>query len=339
MNKIVVVKSKSDFNELNSPAKALADGKLVAFPTETVYGLGANALDENAVKNIFLAKGRPQDNPLIVHIAKKTDIKKLVKEVPAIAQKVLDNLMPGPVTIILEKSEIVPDIVTAGGNTVAIRIPESFIARELIERSGVPIAAPSANKSGKPSPTKASHVAEDLIDSVEYIIDGGACSVGLESTVLDLTVTPPAILRPGGISHEELSALLGEVVGYKKSESDDFAPKSPGMKYRHYAPKAKMTVFCGDNCQEEIIKFINSCAGEKIYVLTAGDHAYKNAQTINCGKTADEYSKKLFDALRFADNNQATVIFAEFPFSSGGIATALWNRIYKSCGGDVKICK
>ncbi len=339
MNKIIAVKSKDDFNKLKAPANALFAGKLVAFPTETVYGLGANALDEDAVKNIFLAKGRPQDNPLIVHVAKKSDVKRLTKAIPPLAQKVLDNLMPGPVTIVLEKSELVPNVVTAGGSTVAIRIPQSEIARELIARAGVPVAAPSANTSGKPSPTKASHVAEDLLDFVEYIVDGGACSVGLESTVLDLTVTPPEILRPGGVTHEELTSLLGEVVGYKKGENDASAPKSPGMKYRHYAPKAPMTVFCGEACGEEIKKAINSCVSEKIYVLTAGNHTYEKAKTINCGKTPEDYSKNLFDALRCADNEQATTVFAEFPFQSGGIATALWNRIYKSCGGNVKICK
>ena len=339
MSKIISVISKEDYHKLDAPAHALSLGKLVAFPTETVYGLGANALDENAVANIFRAKGRPQDNPLIVHIAKKEDIYKLVKAVPQEAQKVLDSLTPGPITIILEKSDIVPNVVTAGGSTVAIRIPKSEIARELIERAGVPVAAPSANTSGKPSPTKAEHVQEDLIDSVEYIVDGGACAVGLESTVLDLTVTPPTILRPGGVTHEELLALLGEVVGYKMGESESSAPKSPGMKYRHYAPKAVMTVFKGARCQEEIKKAISSRIGEKIYILTAGKNLYDGAKVINCGETPEEYSKNLFDALRRADGLGATVIFAEFPFSSGGIVTALQNRIYKSCGGNVKLCE
>ena len=339
MGEIITVKKSQDFSKLDAPADALKCGKLVAFPTETVYGLGANALDESAVKSIFLAKGRPQDNPLIVHIAEKEDIKSLVKSVPESAKKVLDSLTPGPITIILEKSDIVPDVVTAGGSTVAVRIPESEIARELIRRAGVPLAAPSANTSGKPSPTKAHHVAEDLLNYVEFIIDGGACRVGLESTVLDLTVTPPTILRPGGVTHEELTKLLGEVKGYKSGDSDVNAPKSPGMKYRHYAPKAKMTVYQGTNCRDEIKKAINSCIGEKIYVLTAGEYIFEDAITINCGETAEEYSKKLFDALREADNSGAQTIFAEFPFALGGIATALANRIYKSCGGNVVLCK
>jgi len=339
LGKVICVKTHEDFEKLDTAAAALKCGKLVAFPTETVYGLGANALNDAAVRSIFEAKGRPQDNPLIVHIAKKEDIKRLVKSVPDTAKKVLENLTPGPITIVLEKKDCVPDVVTAGGKTVAVRIPESEIARKLIEKAGVPVAAPSANTSGKPSPTKACHVLEDLADKVEYIIDGGACRVGLESTVLDLTVTPPEILRPGGVTHEELCSLLGEVKGYKNYEDDDTAPKSPGMKYRHYAPAAEMTVFCGGSCRDEIKKEINAKNYKKVYVLTAGDFCYENAETINCGKMPEEYSKNLFDALRCADNLGAQVIFAEFPFESGGIVTALFNRISKSCGGNVKLCK
>lgn len=339
VSKIIKIESAKDYEKLDASAQALAEGKLVAFPTETVYGLGANALSDEAVANIFIAKGRPQDNPLIVHVAKKEDVAKLVKEIPDVAHKILEALTPGPVTIVLEKSDIVPERVTAGGKTVAIRIPENEIARTLIEKSGVPVAAPSANISGKPSPTRASHVAEDLYDKVSYIIDGGACRVGLESTVIDLTVTPPVILRPGGVSHEELSELLGEVVGYKAGDSDSSAPKSPGMKYRHYAPRAKMTVFEGKSCRSEIENEIKTIKDKNICIITAGEMQYSGADTINCGDTPEEYSKNLFDALRQADSFGAEVIFAEFPFEKGGIVTALANRIYKSCGGNVKICR
>ena len=339
MSKVITVKNPQDFYQLDAPAEALASGELVAFPTETVYGLGANALDADAVKSIFTAKGRPQDNPLIVHIAHKSQIYDLVKSVPPKAEKILDTLAPGPITIILEKNDNIPDVVTAGGKTVAVRIPGNDIARELIDRAGVPVAAPSANTSGKPSPTKAEHVKEDLWDKVSYIIDGGNCSVGLESTVIDLTVTPPAILRPGGISHEELVELIGEVRGYKSGDSDTTAPKSPGMKYRHYAPKAKMTVFKGQDFEEAIKETIAENSGAKVCVLTAGERTYQGAKTINCGATPKEYSKNLFDALRTADNQGADIILAELPFTSGGIATALYNRIYKSCGGNVVLCK
>ncbi len=334
-----VIKVNKDFSVLDSAAESLRDGMLVAFPTETVYGLGANALKENAVKEIFIAKGRPQDNPLIVHVAKKEQIKELVKEIPETAEKIIENLMPGPITIVLYKNDTVPDVVTAGGKTVAIRIPENEIARTLIEKAGVPVAAPSANISGKPSPTRASHVKDDLDGKVSFIIDGGKCRVGLESTVIDLTVTPPAILRPGGVTHEELSALLGDVRGYEKKESDEISPKSPGMKYRHYAPKGMMTVFMGENIAENIKAEIEKNSDKNICVLATSDTGYKNAKTLICGETPEEYSKNLFNLLREADDNQADLIFAEFPFKEKGITTALYNRIYKSCGGHVVICK
>lgn len=339
MSQIIPIKSADDYDKLNPAAEALAQGGLVAFPTETVYGLGANALDPDAVKSIFLAKGRPQDNPLIVHIAEKEKIFELVKEVPDAAHKILDSLTPGPITIVLEKSDIVPDVVTAGGKTVAVRIPESEIARELIFRAGVPVAAPSANISGKPSPTRAHHVAQDLEDSVSYIVDGGACRVGLESTVVDLTVTPPQILRPGGVTHEELCALLGEVVGYNSGGNDDAAPKSPGMKYRHYAPKAQMIVYEGENIETAIKDEIEKNADKKIYVICAGKNRYSGVSCINCGNTPEEYSKNLFDVLRCADDEGAEVILAEFPFSKEGITVALFNRINKSCGGNVVVCR
>ncbi len=339
MSKVIKIENTADYEHLDRPASALAQGELVAFPTETVYGLGANALDPDAVNAIFAAKGRPQDNPLIVHIAKKEDIKKLVKYIPRNAQKVIDNLMPGPVTIVLEKSDVVPDVVTAGGSTVAIRIPENEIARALIEKAGVPVAAPSANISGKPSPTKASHVKDDLDDKVSFIVDGGACRVGLESTVVDFTVTPPVILRPGGVTHEELTRLLGDVHGYEKKDADEHSPKSPGMKYKHYAPKGEMTVFMGKNITDAINDRIKENPHKKICVLAAGDQGYKGAKTLICGETPEEYSKNLFNLLREADTMDAELIFAEFPFSDGGITTALFNRIHKSCGGRVVLCK
>lgn len=334
-----IIEVNKDLDVLDSAAKALRDGQLVAFPTETVYGLGANALNENAVKNIFIAKGRPQDNPLIVHVAKKEQITALAKEIPHQAKKIIDNLMPGPITVVLYKNDTVPDVVTAGGKTVAIRIPENEIARTLIEKAGVPVAAPSANISGKPSPTCASHVKDDLDDKVSFIIDGGSCRVGLESTVVDLTVTPPVILRPGGVTFEELSALLGEVRGYEKKENDESSPKSPGMKYRHYAPHGEMTVFMGKNIENEINQQIKNNPDKKICILTASDTDYKGAEVLFCGKTPEEYSKNLFNLLRKADSMGAELVFAEFPFESGGITTALYNRIYKSCGGRVVICK
>ncbi len=337
--RIIQIDTETDYHKLEAPAKELAQGGLVAFPTETVYGLGANALDAEAVKRIYIAKGRPSDNPLIVHVATKEAIYPLVETIPAAAEKVIEAFCPGPITLVMNKSKLVPDAVTAGGATVAIRIPEHQIARKLIEMSGVPVAAPSANISGRPSPTTAAHVAADLSKQVSYIIDGGACRVGLESTVVDFTVQPPKILRPGGISHEELCLLLGEVEGYAPEDSDTQAPKSPGMKYKHYAPKAAVVVYEGPSCRAEIVKRIKQIKDKTVCVLTAGTTNVYPCSTIDCGDTAEDYAKALFDALRQADDREADLIFAEFPFASGGIATALRNRIYKSCGGNVIICK
>lgn len=336
--KVIEIKSKAELNKLDEAAKALFMGELVAFPTETVYGLGGNALSGETVKKIYAAKGRPSDNPLIVHIANKEDVYKLAKTVPEKAEKILDALCPGPITMVLLKSDIVPDEVTAGGKTVAIRIPENEIARELILKSGVPVAAPSANVSGRPSPTRAEHVIEDLGDRIAYVVDGGACDVGLESTVVDLTVDPPRILRPGGVTQEMLSSLLGEVLGYAPKDADETAPKSPGMKYKHYAPSAPLTVFDGENCREEIKNAILKETGKKIVVLTAGATTYENARVLSLGEEEAAYSANLFDALRRADEMKADLIFAELPFEQGGIATAIRNRIYKSAGGNVVLC-
>lgn len=336
--KTIKINNETDFDKLKEAADALANGGLVAFPTETVYGLGGNALEESIVRKIYLAKGRPSDNPLIVHVSAKEDVYPLVESVPEEAEKILDTLCPGPITVILNKSKIVPDAVTAGGKTVAVRIPENKIARKLIELSGVPVAAPSANVSGRPSPTTASHVKEDLDEKIDYIIDGGACSVGIESTVIDLTVKPPRILRPGGVSQETLCSLLGEVIGYAPKDNDSEAPKSPGMKYRHYAPKAQMMVFEGSSCRNKIADCIKDNTDKRICVITAGKTDAYNCYTVNCGEEPEEYAKYLFDALRKADSIGADLIFAEFPFEHGGIATALRNRIYKSCGGNVILC-
>jgi len=337
--KIIKIQTNQETDKLKAPAKALAEGKLVAFPTETVYGLGGNALRKGTVRKIYAAKKRPADNPLIVHIAQKEDVYRLAASVPKSAEIILEHLCPGPITIILNKSTLVPDEVTAGGKTVAIRIPENEIARALIKMSGVPVAAPSANLSGRPSPTTAAHVKEDLQDEIDYIIDGGASRVGLESTVIDLTVAPPKILRPGGISQETLASLLGEVTGYAPKDNDETAPKSPGMKYKHYAPKAEMFVFEGTHIETEIKRKIAENIGKRVVVFAAGDTVYENAETVLLGKTAEAYAKKLFFALREADAHGAELILAELPFDSGGMATALKNRIYKSCGGNVITCR
>lgn len=242
--------------ELLEAAKVLREGGLVAFPTETVYGLGANALDEEAAKKIYAAKGRPSDNPLIAHIADFKDIEPLVKEIPEAGRKLMEAYWPGPLTMIFRKSDIVPYGTTGGLDTVAIRMPSDKTANRLIALAGVPVAAPSANTSGRPSPTTADHVWEDMNGKIEMIIDGGPVGIGVESTIVDVTEEVPVVLRPGAITMEMLKGLLGEVkidpaiVGPMRA---DLHPKAPGMKYRHYAPKADMTlVELSDRTREEL---------------------------------------------------------------------------------------
>ncbi|NPV54578.1 MAG: threonylcarbamoyl-AMP synthase [Firmicutes bacterium] len=245
-------------------ARLLRDGGLVAFPTETVYGLGANALDEEAVKDIFRAKGRPADNPLIVHIARREDLQGVVSAVPLVAERLIDQFWPGPLTLIFPRHPGLPYVTTGGIDTVAVRMPDHDIALGLIAEAGVPVAAPSANTSGRPSPTAAEHVIDDLGGKVDLILDGGPTAVGVESTVLDITVTPPVILRPGGTTPEDIQAVIGEVIlpglgarearhgspgspdlapGIAEDQGQDQAPKAPGMKYRHYSPEAEVILF------------------------------------------------------------------------------------------------
>lgn len=238
--------SKKDIEEA---AQILKAGGLVAFPTETVYGLGGNGLDKEAARKIYAAKGRPSDNPLILHVSKMEEVYPLVESVPEKAKRLMESFWPGPLTLILQKSKIVPLESTGGLDTVAIRCPDNALTLELIERAGLPVAGPSANLSGSPSPTEASHVYHDLSGRIEGILDDGAVGIGVESTILDMSTDRPTLLRPGAITLEDLTEVLGEkpeidptLLG-KKME-DGFIPKAPGMKYRHYAPKAEMILFC-----------------------------------------------------------------------------------------------
>ena len=320
--------------DLSRAAELLKNGKRVIFPTETVYGLGANALDTDAVLSIFEAKGRPSDNPLIVHIAKLTQLYEIVESVPEKAKILIENFWPGPLTIILKRKNIIPDAVTAGLDTVGIRMPENIVARELLSLCSFPVAAPSANISGRPSPTDIDYVLEDMMGRVEGIIDGGNCSVGLESTVIDMTCDIPVILRPGGVTAEEISALIGEIAGGKEKSDDKETPKAPGMKYTHYAPNAPVRILRGTVSQIE--DFLNS-RPEKCGVLTFDEFNLKtNAIQISLGSRQNprECARNLFRSLRDMDKLSAKEIYAP-EIGDAGLWAAVKNRFYKATGGNI----
>ncbi len=326
-------------NEINEAGKIIRNGGLVAFPTETVYGLGASAFDADAAKKIYAAKGRPSDNPLIVHICDKAQIADIAAEIPNAAQIVIDKFMPGPVTIILKKKSVVPDDVTAGLDTVAIRFPAHETAQRLIAAAGVPIAAPSANLSGKPSPTKAKHVIKDMTGRIDAIIDGGDCNVGVESTIVDFTGERPVILRPGGVTYDDLKAQGIEVEIDKnilQSIAPDEVPKCPGMKYKHYAPNAEVTVVEGEKnaVQKKIKELLNETNGKIAGVLTMYGADYDNAVILSAGNTNKEYAKNLFSALREFDELGVEVVFAEFS-EKDGYGLAVKNRLYKAAAQRV----
>ena len=327
-----------DENEIKKQALLLKEGKTVIFPTETVYGLGANALDEEAVNKIYEAKGRPSDNPLIVHIYNKEDINKLADNISEKAIKVMDTFWPGPITIVLNKKDIVPKTTSGGLNTVAIRMPAHKIAQALIKESGIPIAAPSANISGRPSPTKGAHVKDEMQGRVSGIILGDDCNYGLESTVLDMTEDTPMILRPGSITKEDLENLIGEVLldpSLEKKE-DNKKAKAPGMKYTHYSPNAEVYIVSGDkeNVVNEINKKIkeNTSNNLKTGVMCLEENKYKyDGFCISLGKTLDEVGSNLFGTLIEMDNNNIDIIYSE-EFPNEGVGRAIMNRLLKSAG-------
>jgi len=317
----------------------IRSGGVVAFPTETVYGLGANALDEAAVKKIFEAKGRPSDNPLIVHICDKSQICELAQEVSDAAQKLIDAFMPGPFTIILKKKNIVPTAVTAELDSVGIRLPMQKTAVEFIKAAGVPVAAPSANLSGKPSPTKAKHVVADMWGRIDAIIDGEDCTVGVESTIVDATGEVPVLLRPGGITYEELCRVVPQTVVDKnvlKSVAAQEQPKCPGMKYKHYSPKAEVVVVEGESSavQKKINELLLQNAEKTVGILTMFGSGYDRGIMIGGGENNKEYAKNLFSALRSFDDLGADIVFAEF-CDTDGYGLAVKNRLYKAAGYNI----
>lgn len=314
-------------------AKAIKEGKLVAFPTETVYGLGANAFNPLAVSEIFKVKGRPQDNPLIAHISDISQIKKLAKDFPESAQRLIKNFWPGPLTIVLKKKKIVPDIVTAGLDSVAIRMPNNKIALKLIKQSKVPIVAPSANLSGKPSPTKAKHVIDDLSEKIEYIVDGGNCKIGIESTVIDFTSKVPTILRPGYITKEDIEQIIGEVE-FSNSKSKD-KPKAPGMKYKHYSPKAKVILVDHNrNFLREVALIKKKNPKKAIGVLSFSfDLKEKDIKYLNSDYKI--YAQKLFSYFREFDDNKTDIIIAQ-GIEEDKLGRAIMNRLKKAATVYIK---
>lgn len=333
--------------------QVIREGGLVAFPTETVYGLGANAFDDGAVRSIFTAKNRPADNPLIVHISDYTMLSGVAafnsgKE-RARFMTLGETYWPGPLTMIVGKDSRIPNSVSCGLQTVGIRMPLHPVARALIQVSGVPIAAPSANSSGRPSPTRFDHVYEDMNGKVDVIIDGGDCSVGVESTVLDLVSEEPTVLRPGAVTREDILAVLGACGEYdwKGLEGKVDKPRSPGMKYRHYAPKATVTVYEGT--QGAVVSAISReiskarAAGLRVGVLATDETVgfYKEADhVLSLGAAVDSqaHAGRLFDCLRKFDAFNAQIVFAE-AVTESGVGDAVMNRLFRAAGGGIVSCE
>ena len=345
MNTKIAILDESNIDEeiINESGAIIAEGGLVVFPTETVYGLGANALDDLAVEKIFKAKGRPQDNPLIVHVA-DFDIEPLVKEIPQIAREIMNKYWPGPITLIFNKSDLIPSTTSAGLNTVGIRMPSNLIARKLIEVAKTPIAAPSANISGRPSPTDVESCIRDLSGKVDYILGGDKSEVGLESTIVDCTCNPLCILRPGAITVEMLREIDKKIYIDKsimsKSEGD-FKPKAPGMKYRHYAPKSPIKIISGDleKTVAKINEIVQNSIGDKKIGIIATDETrdrYPKGTVISLGsrKELDNVARNLFEVLRSFDATDVDLILSE-AFEESGIGVAIMNRLKKSAGFDV----
>ena len=330
-----------DHKLMQEAGDLIAAGELVAFPTETVYGLGGDALDPEASKKIYSAKGRPSDNPLIVHISDFSDLERIAKTVPEDARKLSDAFWPGPLTMVVPAKPEVPRVTTGGLDTVAVRMPSDPVASALITEAGVPIAAPSANLSGRPSPTSARHVCDDLDGRIDAIIGGADCQVGIESTVVDMTGSLPVVLRPGIITQEQLSVALGKPVGIDPAllikpetnrgeglleTAEEFKPKSPGMKYKHYAPKAEMIIYKGDRektamaMAEEKLRRVEN--GQKVEVIMYDDAEPEKA------------AREFFAKLRACDKAGVDVILAA-ALKEDGVGFAVMNRMFKSAGYNI----
>lgn len=340
---------------ISKAARILKQGGTVAFPTETVYGLGADALNPAAVRKIFKAKGRPADNPLIVHIAQMDSLKDIATDIPPIAFELMDAFWPGPLTLVLRRKDAVPEITTGGLDTVAVRMPDNPVALALINEAGTPLAAPSANISGKPSPTTAGHVISDLSGRIDAVIDGGTVKVGVESTVLDVTSDIPVILRPGGVSLEDISKYVGEVVvGYTDKDSEEGEiVRSPGMKYTHYSPSAKVVLVegSGDGDSDsdgrlvaaKISELICSYSAKNMRVgLLITDETAKQVHLddmylLGRRDAPEDAAHNLFAGLRYLDNRDADVIILDGSITHEGVGAAVYNRSRKAADELIKV--
>ena len=342
--KLIQIEDTGDIKdeELMEAAQIIRDGGLVAFPTETVYGLGANALDEEAAKKIYAAKGRPSDNPLIAHISCLEELEPLVSEIPETARKLAERYWPGPLTMVFPKSERVPYGTTGGLETVAVRMPDDSVANRLIALAGVPVAAPSANTSGRPSPTTAQHVWQDMNGKIEMIIDGGPVGIGVESTIVDVSGEVPMLFRPGAVTIEMLQETVGQVEidpAIQGPLKEDVRPKAPGMKYRHYAPKAALTLVEGEteDVVAEINRQVQACmeAGQQVGVIcteeTRDCYPQGILRSIGVRSQEETIAHNLFAVLREFDDLQVDCIFSE-SFSRNHLGQAIMNRLTKAAG-------
>jgi L-threonylcarbamoyladenylate synthase len=324
-------------------AAVIRSGGLVAFPTETVYGLGADALNEAAVRRIFEVKGRPPDNPIIVHVADRDSVYLLASEVPRAAEELISRFWPGPLTLVLKRTELVPAVTCGGLETVAVRMPAHQVALELIREAGIPIAAPSANVSGSPSPTSAEHVLRDLGGKIEMVLDGGPAEIGVESTVIDMTIDPPELLRPGGLPLEEIEGVIGHVRVPEPGRglvAFTGKPRSPGMKYRHYAPRCRLILVEGDpaSVRRKVAELVTGlrAQGKRVGVLALDGADYPGAEIVDLGPRSDlrRVAKSLFTAIRDLDERGVDVIVAE-GVEERGLGLAIMNRLRKASGGGV----
>ncbi len=335
----VVIDITTEYEKALSETKRLINqGEVVGIPTETVYGLGADALNDDAVRKIFIAKGRPSDNPLIVHISKLEDLSPLVKEIPEKVRIMADRFWPAPLTMIMKKSEKISNVVSGNLDTVAVRMPKNEYARAIIEACGCPIAAPSANLSGSPSPTNAKYVFDDMNGRIPLIIDGGSCEIGVESTVISFAEEPPRLLRPGGVTLEEMTELIGEIIvddAVLNKLEDGAVASSPGMKYKHYAPSADITIIKSDF---DTFKKLCESENDVTALVFDGEDKMLSCPAITYGDINDGFSQsvRLFDALRELDEIGAYKVYARCP-NTKGMGLAVYNRLIRSAGFKIKI--